>query len=51
MPVIQKSDGWYWGNQGPFPTASKARQVERAAYANGYKGSGKGTGKPKRGGK
>ena len=40
MPVRQDAEGkWWWGKQGPFDTEAKARQVERAAYANGYKGT------------
>ena len=39
MPIRKKSDGYYWGSKGPFKTKKKAEQVERAAYANGYKGS------------
>lgn len=38
MPVVKKSDGWYWGSKGPFKTKGKAQQVEKAAYASGYKG-------------
>jgi len=38
MPVVHRKNRWYWGSKGPFPTEAKARQVERAAYANGYKG-------------
>lgn len=37
MPVNKKSDGWYWGSKGPFPTKQKAMQVGQAAYASGYK--------------
>ena len=41
MPVQKKKDGWYWGSKGPFKTKEKARQVEKAAYASGYKGKSK----------
>lgn len=36
MRVIKKDDGWYWGKSGPHATEEKAREIERAAYANGY---------------
>jgi DNA-binding ferritin-like protein len=36
MPISHKSDGWYWGSQGPFPTKQKALQVGQAAHASGY---------------
>lgn len=36
MPVQQRDGKWYWGTKGPFDTEQKAREVERAAYANGY---------------
>lgn len=36
MPVHQKDGKWYWGSKGPFDTQEKAKEVERAAYANGY---------------
>jgi len=39
MPIKKKSNGWYWGGQGPFKSKKKAEEVQRAAYANGYKGS------------
>lgn len=39
MPVVKKSDGWYWGSKGPFATKQKALQVGRAAHASGYKES------------
>lgn len=42
MPVVKRSNGWYWGSQGPFKTKKKAEDVGRAAYANGYKGKGNG---------
>lgn len=45
MPIRRQSDGWYWGRQGPFKTKEKAREVMRAAYANGYRGEGKGRSK------
>lgn len=38
MPLVKRSNGWYWGGQGPFDTKAKALQVARAAYASGYKG-------------
>lgn len=38
MPVVKKSNGWYWGSKGPFKTKKKAEEVARAAYASGYKG-------------
>ena len=38
MPVHKKNGKWYWGSKGPFATKAKAREVERAAYASGYKG-------------
>jgi len=38
MPVIKKSDGWYWGTKGPFKTKAQADKVGKAAYASGYKG-------------
>jgi hypothetical protein len=41
MPVVKKSDGWYWGSKGPFATKTKALQVAQAAYASGYKEEGK----------
>ncbi|WP_188245907.1 DUF2213 domain-containing protein [Enterobacter sp. E12] len=38
MPVHQKEGKWYWGSKGPFVSKEKAEEVERAAYANGYRG-------------
>lgn len=38
MPVHQKDGKWYWGSKGPFASKEKAEEVERAAYANGYRG-------------
>lgn len=38
MPIMKKSDGWYWGSKGPFSTKQKAIQVGQAAHASGYKG-------------
>lgn len=38
MPVHQKDGKWYWGSKGPFESKEKAEEVERAAYANGYRG-------------
>mgnify|MGYP007026935049 CR=1 FL=1 len=37
MPVMKKSDGWWWGSKGPFPTKQKAIQVGQAAHAAGFK--------------
>ena len=39
MPITQKDNKWYWGNQGPFNTKSKAQEVAQAAHASGYTGS------------
>lgn len=39
MPINKKDDGWYWGNKGPFKSKDKAEEVQRAAYASGYKKS------------
>lgn len=38
MPVHEKNGSWWWGGKGPFPSKEKAEEVERAAYANGYRG-------------
>ncbi|VYT37270.1 DUF2213 domain-containing protein [Citrobacter amalonaticus] len=38
MPVHHKDGKWYWGSKGPFVSKEKAEEVERAAYANGYRG-------------
>ncbi|HFK5809336.1 TPA: DUF2213 domain-containing protein [Enterobacter bugandensis] len=38
MPVHQKEGKWYWGSKGPFVSKEKAEEVERSAYANGYRG-------------
>ena len=38
MPVKKKGDKWYWGDKGPFNSREKAEEVQRAAYASGYKG-------------
>ncbi|MDV2861843.1 DUF2213 domain-containing protein [Phytobacter ursingii] len=38
MPVQQKDGKWYWGSKGPFDTREKAEEVEKAAYANGWRG-------------
>lgn len=38
MPVHEKDGSWWWGDKGPFPSKAKAEEVERAAYANGYRG-------------
>jgi uncharacterized protein len=48
MPIRRTAKGWYWGSKGPFKTKAKARQVERAAYASGYKGNAKTKKLPKR---
>lgn len=37
MPIRKTSKGYYWGDKGPFPTREKAEEVERAAYASGYR--------------
>lgn len=37
MPVRKVKDKYYWGSKGPFKTKKKAKQVAKAAYANGYK--------------
>jgi len=37
MPLAHKTDGWYWGSQGPFATKDKALAVARAAHASGFK--------------
>jgi len=39
MPIKKKSNGWKWGNSKTFKSKKKAEEVQRAAYANGYKGS------------
>jgi len=41
MPIRHTKEGWFWGKNGPHPTKKKAQQIARAAYANGYRGSGK----------
>ena len=41
MPVRKVGGKWYWGSKGPFKSEKKAREVERAAYASGYRGKGK----------
>lgn len=38
MPVTKRAGGYYWGSKGPYKTKAKAEQVQKAAYANGYKG-------------
>lgn len=38
MPVYQRDGKWYFGSKGPYTTKEKAEEVERAAYANGYRG-------------
>lgn len=37
MPVNKKNGKWYWGTQGPFDTKQTAVNVQRGAYASGYK--------------
>ena len=37
MPIRKTSRGWYWGPKGPFKTKRKALDVQKAAYASGYK--------------
>ena len=37
MPIYKTKQGWYWGSQDPFESKTKAREVEKAAYANGFK--------------
>ena len=37
MPIHKTSKGYYWGSKGPFPTREKAEEVQKAAYASGYK--------------
>jgi hypothetical protein len=37
MPINKRNDGWYWGSKGPFESKDKAEEVQRAAYASGYK--------------
>ena len=37
MPIHKTEKGYYWGSKGPFPTRKKAKEVQRAAYASGYK--------------
>lgn len=36
MPVEKRNGSWWWGSKGPFDSEEKAREVEKAAYANGY---------------
>jgi hypothetical protein len=38
MPLVKRSNGWFWGSKGPFDSKAKALAVARAAYASGYKG-------------
>lgn len=38
MPIREKNGKWYWGSRGPFLSREKAELVEKAAYANGYRG-------------
>ena len=37
VPIHKTEKGYYWGSKGPFPTRQKAEEVQRAAYASGYK--------------
>ena len=37
MPLVKRSNGWFWGSKGPFDSKAKALAVARAAYALGYK--------------
>lgn len=37
MPIRQTEKGWYWGSRGPYRTKGKAMEVQKAAYASGYK--------------
>ena len=37
MPIRKTSRGWYWGSKGPFKTKKKALDVQKGAYAGGYK--------------
>jgi hypothetical protein len=37
MPLTYKTDGWYWGSQGPFSSKDKALAVARVAHATGFK--------------
>jgi hypothetical protein len=39
MPIRHTDKGWWWGSKGPFETEAKAKEVRRAAYASGYRGS------------
>jgi len=36
MPIVKKSNCWYWGSQGPFATKGKALAVSVAAHASGF---------------
>ena len=46
MPINKKSDGWYWGGQGPFKSRKKAEEVSQAAHASGYNKMDKAYGEP-----
>jgi len=46
MPITKKSDGWYWGGQGPFDSRSKAEEVAQAAHASEYNKVDKAYGEP-----
>ena len=37
MPINNKNGKWYWGKQGPFDTKQEAVNIQRGAYAPGYK--------------
>ena len=37
MPIHKTEKGYQWGTKGPYTTKEKAEQVQRAAYATGYK--------------
>lgn len=39
MPIRKTDKGWWWGKRGPFRTKKKAEEVQKAAYAGGYKGT------------
>ena len=42
MPVHKVKGGWRWGGRGKvFKTKAEAEKQGRAAYAHGYKGSGR----------
>ena len=37
MPIYKTSEGYWWGSHGPFKSKEKAKEVQKAAYASGYK--------------